>query len=169
MVVNPGASFGPSKMWPAQRFAVVAQRARAEQGARIVVPTGPGEEAVADEIDAALDGPKQVYRGRELPLDVLIAMVERAALLLTNDTGPRHFGVALGVPTVVLMGPTDPRYTATPAERGVVLRRDVECGPCHETACPLEEPEHHQCLRLIEPDEVFEAVSAALSATPRRD
>jgi len=169
VLVNPGASYGPSKMWMAERFAAVAARVRESHAARIVVTTGPGEEAVADALDAALPGAKLVFRGTELPLDVCLALTERAGVLLTNDTGPRHFAVALGVPTVVLMGPTDPRYTATPAERGVVLRRDVPCGPCHETVCPLTGPDHHQCLRLIEVDEVAAAVARALeTGDPRR-
>ncbi|MHC5021607.1 MAG: lipopolysaccharide heptosyltransferase II [Planctomycetota bacterium] len=164
IVLNPGASYGPSKMWPAERFAAVASALRESHGARIVVSTGPGEEAVAEAVDAALDGPVQLYRGTELPLDLLIATVKRAAVLLTNDTGPRHFAVAQGIRTVVLMGSTDPRYTFTPAEQGVVIRRDVECGPCHETVCPLQGDEHHQCLRMIEPPEVIQQVQRALDA-----
>jgi heptosyltransferase-2 len=161
LVINPGASYGPSKMWPAERFAAVASALRDSHGARIVVSTGPGEESVAEALDAALDGPKQLYRGTELPLDLLIATVTRAKVLLTNDTGPRHFAVAQGVRTVVLMGSTDPRYTFTPAEHGVVIRRDVECGPCHETVCPLQGADHHKCLRMIEPPEVIQQVQSA--------
>jgi heptosyltransferase-2 len=168
LLVNPGASYGPSKMWMAERFAAVAARVRASRGARIVVTTGPGEEAVADAVEAALPGPKLVFRGAALSLEACMALTERAAVLLTNDTGPRHFAVALGVRTVVLMGPTDPRYTATPAERGVVLRRDVPCGPCHETVCPLAGPEHHQCLRLIGEAEVAAAVEQAIDLAVAR-
>jgi heptosyltransferase-2 len=164
IVINPGASYGPSKMWPAERFAAVAKSLHESHGARIVVSTGPGEEAVAAAVDAALEGPAQIYRGKELPLDLLIATVKRAKVLLTNDTGPRHFAVAQGIRTVVLMGSTDPRYTATPAEVGVVIRRELECGPCHETVCPLTGAEHHQCLRLIDAPEVSEQVRSALDS-----
>lgn len=164
VVVNPGASYGPSKMWPPERFAVVADAAHAAHGARIVVSTGPGEERVADAVAAALSAPAQIYRGTQLPLDQLIATVKRAKVLLTNDTGPRHFAVAQGIRTVVLMGSTDPRYTATPAEHGVVIRRDVECGPCHQSVCPIIGAEHHKCLRMIEPPEVLQQLEIALAS-----
>ncbi|MCI0342304.1 MAG: lipopolysaccharide heptosyltransferase II [Planctomycetales bacterium] len=164
VVVNPGAAFGPSKCWPADRFAEAAGRLRDARGARIVVATAPGEEDVAEAVRAALPGPALHLGGASLPLDVLMGVIRRAALLVTNDTGPRHFAVAFGVPTVVLMGPTDPRYTATPAERGVVLRRDVPCGPCHLQRCPLPQgPQHHQCLTLIPAAECFEAASRWLT------
>ena len=45
------------------------------------------------------------------------------------------------------------------------LRRIVPCGPCHETACPLDGADHHQCLRLIDVDEVATAVESALDAS----
>lgn len=165
VVVNPGAAFGPSKMWPADRFAEVVRRLRDEARARVIVATGPGEEDVAATIRTAVSEGVLHLGGADCPLDLLIALVARAALLCTNDTGPRHFAVAAGVPTVVLMGPTDPRYTATPAERATVLRRDVPCGPCHRPVCPLlPGPEHHQCLRLIGVDEVVRACRKALGA-----
>ncbi len=167
IVVNPGAAFGPSKCWPADRFAEAARRLRDERGARVVVATAPGEEDVAEAVRTALPGPALHLGGASLPLDVLMGLVRRAALLVTNDTGPRHFAVAFGVPTVVLMGPTDPRYTATPAERGAVLRRDVPCGPCHLQRCPLPPgPQHHQCMTLIPAAECFEAASRMLADRP---
>lgn len=165
VIVNPGAAFGPSKMWPAGRFAEVARRLRDEARGRVIVATGPGEEDVAATIRTEAPDGIVHLGGPDCPLDLLIALVARAALLVTNDTGPRHFAVATRVPTVVLMGPTDPRYTATPAERATVLRRDVPCGPCHQQACPLPPgPEHHQCLRLIGVDEVVAACRRALGA-----
>ncbi len=167
IVINPGASYGPSKMWPAERFAALATRLYLERGARITITTGPGEEAVADTIARALAIPHQLFRGRELPLDTLIGLIDRAALLVTNDTGPRHIAVARGVPSVVLMGPTDPRYSASPAERGELLRRtDLACMPCSRTRCPLRGEAHHQCLRGIDERQVYEAVLRVLARAP---
>jgi len=53
----------------------------------------------------------------------------------------------------VVMGPTDPRFTAARLERSVVLRVDVPCGPCHEKVCPLD----HRCMTEIAPEEVAAA------------
>ena len=65
----------------------------------------------------------------------------------------RHVAVAVGTPTVVLMGPTDPRYSVAHPRITRVLRRDVACGPCHEKICPLD----HKCMRLIPASEVLDA------------
>ena len=90
---------------------------------------------------------------RVVPLDEAKALLERADLVITTDTGPRHMAVAVGTPTVVLMGPTDPRYTNSHLGPTIVLRRDVPCGPCHLKVCPLD----HACMRRITPDDVMAA------------
>jgi heptosyltransferase-2 len=86
-------------------------------------------------------------------------MIQRCQLLITNDTGPRHYAVALDVPVVVIMGSTDPRYTASNLERTVVLQRtDLDCVPCHKKTCPFQ----HECMTSIHPEEVFAAAEKML-------
>jgi heptosyltransferase-2 len=62
--------------------------------------------------------------------------------------------VAFDIPTVVIMGPTNPDYTAANLEKTVVLRKTLDCSPCHEKTCPLG---HHQCMTQIMPEAVLEA------------
>jgi heptosyltransferase-2 len=66
--------------------------------------------------------------------------------------------VAFDVPAVVIMGSTDPRYTASNLDKTIVIRRELDCSPCHKKVCPLE----HQCMTLITPAEVFTAVAKLL-------
>jgi heptosyltransferase-2 len=58
----------------------------------------------------------------------LKAVVRRAGLMVTNDTGPRHIAAAFGVPTVTLFGPTDPRWTTLPTLGGA-RRAEVVADP----------------------------------------
>jgi heptosyltransferase-2 len=88
-----------------------------------------------------------------VPLDVLKPLARRASLMVTTDTGPRQFAVAFDVPVVVVMGPTDPRFTANDLERTAVLRHEVPCGPCHLKVCPLD----HACMEAITVQEVVDA------------
>jgi heptosyltransferase-2 len=67
--------------------------------------------------------------------------------------------VALGVPVVVLMGPTDPRHTLHLLERQRVLREPVECSPCHLKVCPID----HRCMTRLAPERVIEAVAELLA------
>jgi heptosyltransferase-2 len=88
-----------------------------------------------------------------VPLDVLMAIIQSSALVISNDTGPRHFAVAFQKPVVVIMGPTDPRYTNLNLEKTVVLRENLDCSPCHLKICPRD----HRCMTAITPDRVIEA------------
>lgn len=144
----PGASFGSSKCWPAERFAEVGDALIARDGVQILVLPGPGEEEIAARIEAGMRHRPFNFVDRIVPLEMLKALISDSALVVTNDTGPRHFAAAFGVPAIVIMGPTDPRYTAYDLE-GMgplrLFREAVECGPCHLKVCPTD----HRCMRSI--------------------
>lgn len=152
--LNPGASFGASKLWPSRHFAKLADSIVERYGLRSLILTGPGEEGIAREIVSLSTRPPLWDPELKLPLDVLKPVIRDLQWLVTTDTGPRHYAVAFGVPVVVVMGPTDPRYTASNLERTEVVRHDVPCGPCHLKVCPID----HRCMAGIEPEEVLERI-----------
>lgn len=150
-----GAAFGPSKIWPAENFAAVADAMAERHGARVVLLCAPGEQEIAAKVQAHART-RFVDTWTE-PLDVgmLKAVIARSRLLLTNDTGPRHIAACLKVPVVCLMGPTSPVYTEADALGQAILRReDVECSPCHLPVCPID----HRCLTWIKPQDALAAV-----------
>ena len=152
--LNPGASFGSSKLWPAGHFARLSDLLGRRYRTRTMVLVGPGEERIAEEIVARAET-KPIYDPAvKIGLDVLKPIVRDLKLLVTTDTGPRHYAVAFGVPVVCVMGSTDPRYTAMNLERTEVVRHDVPCGPCHLKTCPID----HRCMTGITPEEVLERV-----------
>jgi len=153
VVLNPGAKFGSSKCWPPERFARVSDLMVDAYDCASVVTCGPGEESIGQAIEAAAERPLVSLSPADVPLTVLKAIIARCSLLITNDTGPRHFGVALDKPVVVIMGSTDPRHTACNLEKTIVVREDVECGPCHLKTCPTD----HRCMTLITPERVLQA------------
>lgn len=160
--VAPGAAFGPSKRWPAERYAAVMNRLAAEAGARFLLLTGPDEADVRAAImkqtcAPIIDGPFPASG-----IALLKAMISQVDLLLSNDTGPRHIAVAFRKPVVCIMGPTSPAYTESPWEQGHVIRVDVDCGPCQKPLCPTD----HRCMTRIDVESV---VSAVLELLPTRD
>lgn len=157
--VNPGASFGSSKIYPSDLLATAIEQARHEGLGPVLILCGPGEEELARDIAGRLEGDVACAADEPPPLDVLKAILARCSATITTDAGPRHVATALGVPTVVLMGPTDPRFTNARLERTALLRRDVPCGPCHEKICPID----HRCMRMIPPGEVVDAVRSLLA------
>jgi heptosyltransferase-2 len=118
VVLNPGGN-NPAKRWPADRFAAVGAHLAERHGLTIVINGAPAEQELAAQVGAVIRSASSA-RVVELPglgvtLGSLKAIVRRAALMVTNDTGPRHIAAAFGVPTVSLFGPTDPRWTLLPA------------------------------------------------------
>lgn len=165
--LNVGASFGPSKLWTARGFADVAAGLRVSRGFRPVVLCGPGEETLGREVEDAVGGDVVRTSDSKLSIAGLKAVVRRLALLVTTDTGPRHFALAFDVPCVCVMGSTDPRMTDQPATRSEVVRLDppLACMPCHEKVCPLV---HHRCLDDLAPAQVLAACDRVL-ALPRAE
>ena len=163
ILLNPAAAFGSSKLWAAERWAALADGLRASlgKGFRLLVLVGPGEEGIARAIAAHAGQDLLLGIDPLLPLELLKAVVQRASLMVTTDSGPRHIAVAFDCPHVVLMGPTHPGYTALNTVFATVLRHEVDCGPCHLKTCPLD----HLCMQLIEVKEVLEACLARLEGT----
>jgi heptosyltransferase-2 len=121
IVLNPGANRA-DKRWPPERFAAVADALAASHGLSAVISGSPGEMEVLRTVIGAAKSPIVNLAERGITLGSLKAVIQRAKLLITNDTGPRHFAVALGRPVVTLFGPTDHRWTTldSPRERLVV-------------------------------------------------
>jgi ADP-heptose:LPS heptosyltransferase len=97
VVVHPGAS-DPRRRWPAARFAAVAD-ALAANGASIVISAGPDEATLAQELADHMRHRAVNLAGR-LPLPALCGLLERACMIVSNDTGPLHLALALGRPAV---------------------------------------------------------------------
>lgn len=144
-LLAPGASFGASKLWPADAFAAVGD-ALAEQGAQVVILGAPSERALAGRVRAAMRRPVCDLAG-VLGLGAAKALVRRARVLVANDAGARHLAVAFGVPCVVLMGPTALEKTNLNLERVSVLSAEVACRPCYLRDCPID----HRCMTRIPP------------------
>ena len=161
VVFNTGGAFGPAKSWPEAHFAALAQRLTAEtEIGGVLVVCGPGERAAAETITRLADRPNVVSLASEpMSLGLTKACIARAALLVTTDSGPRHFGVGFDVPTLGLFGPTHIAWTLTHHAKSLHLHHPVPCGPCQRPVCPEN---HHRCLRDLAPDAVFEAARRML-------
>jgi heptosyltransferase-2 len=156
--IAPGAAYGPSKRWPVERFAAVADRLAEEAGAQCVLLTGPGEEDTRDAMRKLVKHELLTCDEDRPTIDTLKATVSLLQLIVCNDSGPRHVAMAMNVPAVCIMGPTRPVYTEGPYETGRVLRVNVDCGPCQQPVCKTD----HRCMTQITPDAVAEAALAYL-------
>lgn len=152
--LNPGAAFGASKHWPIEYFVKLAQELVDQRKSRVLVLCGPSERGMTRQIAIAANRPG-IHTLAEHPLSIGLtkACVRRASLLITTDSGPRHFAAAFDRPVVTLFGPTHIAWTETYFHRAVHLQKRVDCGPCQLRVCPLD----HGCMKLLTPEEVFAA------------
>jgi heptosyltransferase-2 len=156
--LNPGGAFGSSKLWLPERFATVADALAERTNVRIILFGSPSERPILEAVASHMEAAPILTEPGELDLDVLKPLMKRCSLLITNDTGARHFAVAFDVPVVCIMGSTSPRYTNVNLERQMIVRVDVDCGPCQKKVCTQD----HRCMTRITADMVLDAAEKLL-------
>ena len=163
--LNNGGAFGPAKSWPNASFGELARRLVDELDVRVLVVCGPGERDGARQIVKSASREDVVsLADQAMSLGLTKASVKRSALLITTDSGPRHFAAAFGVPVISLFGPTHIAWTRTNHPGAIHLFHPVPCGPCQKPICPLG---HHNCMTGLTPDAVFQAAARILSGRIR--
>lgn len=156
VVVHPGAK-DSFRRWPAEYFGEVA-KTLSEQ--ITVIASGIGaEKALLDTIGNI--APKVHILCGDLPFRIFAAVLEKSALLITNDTGPLHVGSALGRPLIALFCPNDPALSRPdPAPGMIILTKPRACTPCLKRKC-LD----NFCMRQFSPPEVIAKAKLLLKTT----
>ncbi|MEM9914201.1 MAG: lipopolysaccharide heptosyltransferase II [Planctomycetota bacterium] len=153
VLLNPGAQ-KEFKRWPAERFAQLAARCTNELGCAVAVTGSPDERQVLARVTGAatttiIDLPKAGMNVR-----LLKSVTKQCALMVTNDTGPRHLAAACDTPLVTLFGPTTPEWT--------------EIGYDKERQVVARDAGQAESMKQITVDEVFAAAGELLQATATR-
>jgi heptosyltransferase-2 len=164
VVIVPGGAFGPSKCWPPDRFARAADWLIEQCRAAVVISVSPNSEErlIGDRI---LEHSRHslIHLGRRpLTLGQLKALLARADLVITNDTGPRHMAIALKRKVITLFGPNDPAWTETGWPDEVKLIGKAPCAPCQRPTCKAA---RLYCMESIGLEDVCQAAERALGLT----
>jgi heptosyltransferase-2 len=157
VMLNPGASFGPSKMWEPARYAALGDALVRVRNAQIIINAAPSERGIAAAVARRMAAPPLVsFADRDNTLGLLKGLLRRCDLLVTNDTGPRHVAAALGIGVVTIFGSTDPVWAHTGHPRERTVRVAAPCSPCQQKLCPqIPGPAYHQCMSAITVDAVL--------------
>ncbi|HEX2267305.1 MAG TPA: glycosyltransferase family 9 protein, partial [Actinomycetota bacterium] len=161
VVVHPGAA-ASARRYPPESYAAVAARLVRDLGHAVVFTGTEQETPLVEQIRGGMGLPSHSLAGR-LSLGDLGAVLAQAPVLISNNTGPVHIAAALGTPVVDLYALTNPQHApwGTPNR---VLFHDVPCKNCYKSVCPEG---HHNCLRLVTPDQVIQATRELLAETGR--
>ncbi len=161
IAVAPGSAWA-TKRWTVSGYANVVAGVRREVGGAAVLLGAGGDVAYAEEIQRAAGGAGINLVGKtDLPL--LVAAIDRSAVLIANDSAPVHIAVARQTPVVAIFGPTVPEQGFAPySDRSRIVQRPLPCRPCGRHGgprCPLGT---HACMREIESAAVQQAVRELL-------
>jgi lipopolysaccharide heptosyltransferase I len=152
-VLMPGTIW-QTKHWLVEGFADVG-RALQRAGLAVVLAGSPADRPRCQAVAAACPGACDV--AGDTTIAELGALMGRAAVCITNDSGPMHFAVALGRPVVSVFGPTDPLWIGPYGQADAVVRAGVPCAPCYLrrlSACPHD----HACMRQVTAAMVLDCV-----------
>jgi heptosyltransferase-2 len=160
-------ALAPGSIWGTKRWPYYAELAR-RLDVPVVVIGGPEDAALAEAIAAAAPDRVRSAAGT-LPLRGSAALIERAAVLVTNDSAPLHLGTAVRTPIVAVFGPTVPEFgfgPIGPRDRALGVT-GLPCRPCSvhgPQVCPLG---HHRCMRELDTGAVLDAVRAIIHGEER--
>lgn len=163
VAIHPGASI-PERRWPPERYAEVAE-SLAGAGAGIVVLGGREDVKAARAVMARLDGRPAVNVAGRSSLAQAAAIISRADVYLSADTGVLHLAYGVGTRTVHLFGPGVLSKWGPPGHRFRSVAVDVPCSPCtiYGFTPPCNQGEI--CMLRIEPARVAGEVLAQLRAS----
>lgn len=166
VVIHPGTG-AAVKLWRTRGWATCAdaltESLTTAAPVRIILTGSKNEQPMLEEIARGMQSPAVLVT--DATVGQLAALLGRALLVLSVDSGPLHLAVAQGTPTVQLFGPTDPRNFGPWGihERHIVLASRQRCPTCPAIPCGRldfspQELADHPCVRLITEQQVLEAV-----------
>lgn len=160
IAINPGASC-PSKIWPYERFAVVADELIEKYGFKILIISGPKDVQLVDKVTKTMRN-KAINLGGKTSISQLASILKRCKLFISNDSGPVHLASALGVPVAVIFGRNQkglsPKRWGPLGKNNQVLHKEVGCIICLAHNCKKE----FECLKSITTNEVLKAANLIL-------
>ena len=148
--LHPGAQ-KPFKCWSKKSFIAVGNHLADEYGCRTIVTGNDKEGRLGEEMARQIS--RAISAAGKLSPQGTAALIEKMALFITNDTGPMHIALALGVPTVALFSPTNPRICGPyGSDQSIVIEKPRTCSPCIGKKC-----QNPICMEQITPEEVIAA------------
>lgn len=159
VALAPGAAHA-TKRWPVAHWIGLAQRL-GTAGYTVVAVGGPDDRGLARQLAA---GAHVESAAGEFSLQETGALLSRARVLVSGDTGVMHMATGVGTPVVALFGPTVEQFGFFPYRApSIVLQRELACRPCSSTGTPVCPLGHHRCLADLAPAEVADAVERAVA------
>lgn len=155
---------GQSKRWPIPYWARMIDLLISKDGANVILTGASGDLPLIEAIQ---------QRAHEQPINLagktslvqLAAILKRADLMVTGDSGPMHIAAAVGTPLIAIHGPTDPAMSGPVSPTATVLRSDIWCSPCYMAKGTPADCRFFttQCMKNITPEQVLDVIHSKLT------
>jgi lipopolysaccharide heptosyltransferase I len=155
LMTNVGTRW-ETKRWPTSSFAELATRAHQHFGASLILVGGPEESPLARQVCAGFAGPACDLTG-QTTLPQLVAVLEKADVVVSNDSGPLHLAVALGRPVVAPFTCTSPQRTGPYGQPGSAVLTGVDCAASFLKRCSRLD-----CMKELTADRLWPILRAHL-------
>lgn len=154
IIIHPGSG-SKKKVWPLDRFLKLTEVLQQHLSSRILVVLGPAE---GPETRKTFENERPGFSilARGLSLIQLASVMEGCRLFVGNDSGVSHLAAALGIPTLAIFGPTDPKIWSPRGRNVIVIRREIHCSPCPQER--FFQCQHFECLKGIRLEEVLDGI-----------
>ncbi|MCK5850841.1 MAG: glycosyltransferase family 9 protein [Kiritimatiellae bacterium] len=149
-----------TKNWPIKHYIETGKRLKADGVSSIFLLGGPDDVAVCSEIERAI-GDGVVNMAGKSTLVEAGSILQQMNLVISNDSGLMHMSVALGIPTIVIHGATDPMRTGPYGAGNSVLKTNLPCQPCLSRVCTQGAI---PCLSGVSPEEVVKTAHKLMQA-----
>ncbi len=151
-VLLPGTNWA-TKRWPGKHFAALVEPLKQRFGLRTVLAGSKAEIELAAQV-----GGDSLNLAGQTTLRQLVALLEKASVVIANDSGPMHIASALNRPLVTMFGPTNPVRTGPYKRLDTVVHLEIICSPCYSRNCW-----HNSCMKWLAPELVLHQVADALA------
>jgi hypothetical protein len=159
----PGSELGTAFKWPIDRFVELAQRLQAGCDAELVILSLPGMVNEANELARRLHGQAKNFAG-QFDVPGLMDAIPYCSLMIANDGSLPLLAGHVGLPAVVIYGPSEPGEVAPFGNQHSLLTVNAVCSPCRQMACLYD---HHECMQDMTVEQVLQAAAAYLLPTGR--
>ncbi|HZU67303.1 MAG TPA: lipopolysaccharide heptosyltransferase II [Ktedonobacteraceae bacterium] len=168
VVCHVGSNNGQSKRWPIPYWATLIDRLVRENHAQVVLTGAPGDLPIIESV---------LRRARERAINLagktslpqLTALLQRADLVISGDSGPMHMAEAVDAPLIAFFGPTNPSRYGPVSPGATTLRSHIWCSPCYNAKDPADCPFYTtQCMKNILPSTVLAMAREKIQAGKRQ-
>lgn len=159
LALCPGAEYGPSKRWPADYFAKVAE-AKIQQGWQVWLLGSEKDKEAAAAINTATENQCSDFIGQTSLIEA-IDLMSLANTVIANDSGLMHLAAALSKNVIAIYGSTPPEFAPPLCTKAHTVSLNLRCAPCRQRFCPLYpvgHKDHTQCLTGIKPEQILELI-----------